>query len=139
VAGVDLRGGRTLVDPSLAALLVLEVLDRVGEIHGGPVDAGVVETLTEDPSRRADERLPRQVLAVAGLLAHQDDARITRSVTENGLGGRAEQRTSRTVPGRGGQDAEAAARRYERSCRPGLRDGGDRGFRAGSGTPTVGG
>lgn len=115
------------------------MLDRIREIHGGPVDPGFLEALVEDPARGPHEGLPRQVLAVAGLFTHQDDVGVTRSLTEDGLGGGAAQRASRTVPCRGGKDAQAAGRGHERRCRPGLRGGGDRGFRSGSCTRTVGG
>jgi hypothetical protein len=73
------------------------------------------------------------------LLANQDDAGVSWSVTEDGLGCSPVQRASRAVPRRGGEDAEAAGRGHEWRCRPGFRRGGDRGFRSGSGTRTVGG
>ncbi len=94
VAGVDLGGGRPLVDPPLAAPLVLEVLDGVGHVHIGAVDVGGVETLPEHATGRSDERLALDVLAVARLLADEDQPRRRRTAPEHRLRGVAVQRAS---------------------------------------------
>ena len=53
--------------------LPLEVLDRVRDVDGRPVDARGLERLVEEASGRADEGLAGPVLLVARLLA--DEAR----------------------------------------------------------------
>jgi len=69
---LDLAGGRPLVQPALAALDVLEVLDRVGDVGRLAVDAGLGQRPVEDPPGRADER-PALLLLVARLLADERD------------------------------------------------------------------
>src|SRR6185437_5532155 len=53
-AGPDLHAVRALVDPALAPLGPLEVLDRVGHVHVGTVDAGLVQSPVQDPARGPD-------------------------------------------------------------------------------------
>jgi hypothetical protein len=61
-----LRWSSGLVDAPLRALLELEVLDDVGDVDVGALDADVLERLLELSSGRADEHLAGPVLAVAG-------------------------------------------------------------------------
>src|SRR5688500_11558966 len=49
----------------------LEVLDHVGHVGARAVDAGLAQRPVEELPRRAHERTARQVLVVAGLLAHE--------------------------------------------------------------------
>jgi hypothetical protein len=81
----DLPPVRLVVEAALAACLPLEVLDRVREIHVAPLDLRVGERLVEDASGRSDERVAGEVLAVAGLLAHQHHAGRRRAFPEHGL------------------------------------------------------
>ena len=69
--------------------LPLEVLDRVGDVDLVAVDAGGGERLVEQAPRGADERMALFVLLVAGLLADEHDARVTRPLAEDGLRARA--------------------------------------------------
>ena len=54
-AGVDLALARLLVDAALAALLELEVLDDVGDVDVGAVDADRLQRLVELAARGPDE------------------------------------------------------------------------------------
>jgi hypothetical protein len=65
-AALDLVIVRTLVQPALAAHLVLEMLDRVGDEGFVARDAGVLQRGVEQPASRADERFARKVFLVAG-------------------------------------------------------------------------
>src|ERR687887_611324 len=76
---------RLLVDAPLAARLPLEVLDDVRDVGLPPVDPRLLERLVEDPAGRADERLPRLVLLVAGLLADEHHVRRPRALAEHCL------------------------------------------------------
>ena len=73
------------MDPLLAARLVVEMLDRVGDVHGVAVDRRAIESAVEDPPRRSDERMSFAILAVARLLADEKDARGGRPFSEHGL------------------------------------------------------
>src|SRR3954454_12232920 len=84
-AGVDVLRARALMDAALAALLEVEVLDRVGDVDERAVDPGLDERLVEDPARRADERMTLAVLAVAGLLADEHRLGLRRPLAEDRL------------------------------------------------------
>src|SRR5262249_48718637 len=56
MAGARLTDGRLLVNAPLAALLELEVLDRVGDVDARAIDAGIRERAIEQLPSRADER-----------------------------------------------------------------------------------
>jgi hypothetical protein len=85
-AALDLVGVGPLVQAALAAHLVLEVLDGVG--HEGVVacDAcfrqGPVENLSGGPH----EGPSGEILLVAGLLAHQHQPRVSRTLAGHDLG-----------------------------------------------------
>ena len=68
-AALDFIGVRPLVQPPLAALFELEVLDRMGDEDVAAPDAGVVQRPVENAAGRPDEGLAGEVLLVAGLLA----------------------------------------------------------------------
>jgi len=74
------------MDAPLAAHRVLEVLDHVGHIHLAAIDPGLHQRLVEHPPRRAHERLALDVLAVAGLLAHEHHLRLLEPFAEHRLG-----------------------------------------------------
>jgi hypothetical protein len=63
------------------------MLHRVGEVRAVAGDAGVAERRVQEPTSGADERLALPVLAVAGLLADQDDSGVGRAFTEYRLAG----------------------------------------------------
>ena len=73
LAALDLVCVRPLVQPALAAHLVLEVLDRIGDEDFLARDAGIRQRLVEDAPGGPDERLAGQVLLVARLLADQHE------------------------------------------------------------------
>jgi hypothetical protein len=84
-AGPDLAPVRALVDPALAPLGPLEVLDRVGHVHVGTVDAGLVQRPVQDPARGPDERVALLVLLVARLLTDQRDGNARAAFAEHRL------------------------------------------------------
>ena len=73
LAALDLVAVGTFVQPALAAHLVLEMLDRIGDEGVFPGDAGVMQGLVENAAGRTDERLAGNVLFVARLLADQHE------------------------------------------------------------------
>ena len=87
LAGLDLARTRGLVQAALAAGPPLEVLDRVGQVDLAAVDLGTLQRLREDPSRRADEGLALDVLAIARLLADQHQPCLARALAEDRLRG----------------------------------------------------
>ena len=73
VARFDLRRARLLVDPPLAADLVLEVLHGVGGIEVAAFDPGFLDAAPQHCSRRSHERQAAPVLDVARLLADEHE------------------------------------------------------------------
>jgi hypothetical protein len=73
------------VDAALAALLELEMLDRVGDVDAGAVDPRVAQRAVERLAGGADERLAGEILLVAGLLADRDHRGVERAFAEYGL------------------------------------------------------
>lgn len=69
-------------------LLELEVLDRVGDLGLAARDADGLQRLVELAAGRADERVARAVLTVAGNLADEHEPGILRALAEDGLGRR---------------------------------------------------
>ncbi len=67
---------RPLVQPALAAQLVFEMLDGVGDEGVGTANAGIGQRLVENASGRPDKRLAGAVFAIAGLLADQHQRRV---------------------------------------------------------------
>ena len=59
------------MDTALAARFPLEVLDRIRDVGGAPVDPGELEGLVEDASRRAHEGGVLLVFSVARLFADE--------------------------------------------------------------------
>jgi hypothetical protein len=70
----DLLGVRALVDSALAARAVLEVLDDVRDVGVVALDPGFGERPVEQRSRRPDEWPALAVLAIARLLADEEQA-----------------------------------------------------------------
>jgi hypothetical protein len=90
--------GGLLVDPTLAPHLVMEVLDRVRQVHHPAIEAGPLQRLVEDASRGPDERLTLTVLDVPRLLADDHHVGIPRSGREHDLRGVGPQLTA-AAPG----------------------------------------
>src|SRR5690606_33645276 len=72
-AGRLLGGVGALVQPALAARLELEVLDGVRQVKRLRIQARLDQCLAQQLSGGADEGFAFEVLAVAGLLADQQD------------------------------------------------------------------
>src|SRR5262245_64234371 len=71
-AEVDLIGARTLVQAALAALLVLEVLDRIGHEYFTAIDAGFFHRAVEHAAGGTDKRPPGKIFLISRLFAdHQ--------------------------------------------------------------------
>jgi len=111
----DLGGIGLLVDTPFPARLPLEVLDRVGDVNVLSIDSGFGQTLVEEPTSRADERMPLEILAIARLLADQQEPGARPALPENGLG--------RALPERAGAAAggSSAKRRQGSLARQGRR------------------
>src|SRR5579885_1467456 len=73
-AGGDLPGAWLLVQAALAVgWLEFEMLDGVGDINVGAVDAGLLQRPIEQFTGRTDERVPGEVLLVTRLFADEHD------------------------------------------------------------------
>jgi hypothetical protein len=59
------------VNPPFAARLPFEVLDDVGDVDRGAIDAGLGERSIEQLAGRSDKRTPREILLIARLFADQ--------------------------------------------------------------------
>lgn len=73
------------------------MLHGIRDVHLLPVNAGIVESAIQEFPRRADERLPRTVLLVAGLFAHQHQSGVGAPLTKHSLCGVQVQITALTV------------------------------------------
>jgi hypothetical protein len=62
------------------------VLDSVGDVHLGAIDAGRLERLVQHPAGRSDEGLALAIFAVAGLFADEHHSRLFGPFTEDRLG-----------------------------------------------------
>lgn len=74
----NLRGVRFLMDPAFASFFEFEVLDDVGDIYGGSVDAGLAQGAIEQFASRTYEGKTLKIFVVAGLFANEYDAGTTR-------------------------------------------------------------
>ena len=97
LAAIDLVDVGALVQPPLAAHLVLEMLDRVGDENVGSVNSGFRERPVEHVPGRTDKRLAGQIFFVPGLLAHQHEMGVAPAFTRYRLGGMAIKRTTRAL------------------------------------------
>lgn len=68
-AGFDFVCVRTLMNSTLAAKSVYEVLHRVGEKNGIAIDTGIAKCFVKDLARGPDERPARKILQITRLLA----------------------------------------------------------------------
>ncbi len=86
-AGDHLAPVRGLVQATLAPQLMLEVLHGVGDVKPGAVGAGLGQRPIEHLSGGTDERPSDAILLVAGLLAHQHQGSILRSLSRHAMQG----------------------------------------------------
>ncbi len=82
------------MQPSFAAHLMFEMLDRIGDEGVLARNARLLERGVENAAGGPNERLARQVLLVAGLLADQHEICLFRAFPRNRLGRVAIERTS---------------------------------------------
>ena len=76
------------MDLALAARLILEMLDGIGEIHRCATDAGLVQGTVEYFAGRPYKRASCEVFMIARLLADKYELCIRRAFTEYRLRGR---------------------------------------------------
>src|SRR5690242_19686380 len=84
-ADLDLARVGLLVEASLAARLILEMLHRIGDVDSRALDTGRFEGGIEDPAGGADEGAPGELLLIARLLADQHHMSVGRTLAEYGL------------------------------------------------------
>src|SRR5262245_37372333 len=85
-AALNLIGVRPLVQPPLAALLVLEMLDRVGDEDLAAIDTRVGDREVEHAAGWPDKGMTLAILLIARLLAHHHDPRVLRPFARHHLG-----------------------------------------------------
>ncbi len=85
-ADIDLARVGLLVEAPLAARLVLEMLDGIGDVDSRALDAGRLERRIEDLAGGTDEGTPGQILLIARLLADQHHMSVGRTLAEYSLG-----------------------------------------------------
>jgi len=84
------------VKTSLAALRVLEVLDRVRHVDLAARDVREREGLVEQTACGTDERLACEIFVIARDFSDQHHARVDRALAEHGLRGVAVERAAPT-------------------------------------------
>ncbi len=92
LAGAHMAAFRPLVQAGLAAPLVVEMLDRIGQVQRGAVDAEFGQGTVQQLAGRPCKGPATQVLGIAGLLADHHHPRVGRALAEHHLGGRLPQR-----------------------------------------------
>lgn len=95
--GPDLGRIRLCVNPPLATRLPFEVLDNIGDISSGAIDARFGQSLIEDFSRGPDERMTGKVLVIAGLLPCQQQIGLRETFAEYSLRSTLPERTCLTT------------------------------------------
>ena len=83
----DFGGIRFRMNPAFAPRLPFEVLHHVRHVGGITIDAGLFESFVEQPTRRSDKRLAREILVIARLFAHQHDRGVPLALAKNRLSG----------------------------------------------------
>src|SRR3954447_21395965 len=95
-AAIDFVGIRALVQAALAAHLMLEVFDRIGDEHILAHDAGTFQSLVQETTRRANKWVPGQIFLVARLLADHHQTRMRPAFAGYNLRGELVERAART-------------------------------------------
>ena len=62
------------------------MLDRVGDVHLGTIDPGLLQSRVQQPTGRANKGVPLAVFLVAGLLPDQHHLGGSRPLPKNRLG-----------------------------------------------------
>jgi hypothetical protein len=75
------------MQPNLPARFPFEMLNSVGGVDVGPIDACGLEAFIKQLTGGSDKRLPLLVLAVAGLFPHQKNRGMGAAFSEDGLRG----------------------------------------------------
>src|SRR6476659_3955791 len=103
----------------LALLMEAEVLDRIRQPYVPPRQTDLVEGPVEHTPGRSDEGLTRTVLHVAGLLTHEHQRGIARSLTEDRLR-RVTVEVAAAAAGQGLHQRRDRAARREEGARTGI-------------------
>ena len=85
-ANLDFAGVGALMQPSLAARLKLEMLDRIGHINAPAVNARFRERPVEQEASWPDKWTAFAVFPIPGLLTNEHDLRVGRTFSEHRLG-----------------------------------------------------
>jgi hypothetical protein len=75
------------MQPFLAAHLIFEVLDRIGDVAAVTIYASLFQALVEKAASGTNKRLARQILLIARLFSDKDDLGILRTVSEDEMSG----------------------------------------------------
>lgn len=118
-AGLHLAAVWMFVEPALAALLVFEVLHRIGHISRAAVKSHLRERLIENASGGSDKGPANAVFLIARLLADQHDQRPDRAFAKYGLRRVPVKRTALAMRGFTGDLPQLGGRftRNRRACR----------------------
>src|SRR5262245_55824108 len=98
-ATVDLARGGLLMDATLSARHIFEVLDGVGDVELRPIHADCRQSLGEDPTGGSYERAPLAILLVSRLLTDEHQCRRSRTFAKYRLRPQPIQRTARAQRG----------------------------------------
>jgi hypothetical protein len=74
-----------LMQPNLAARFPFEMLNSIGDVHVGPIDACGLEAFIKQLTGWSDERLPLLVFAIAGLFSHQENSGMGSALPKDDL------------------------------------------------------
>src|ERR1700691_4486854 len=93
-AGLDMAQLRSFVRPPFTARPPIEILRRVGDEYFRPSDLRLREQFVQQSTRRPDKRVSLAILGIARLLAHQQNMRSVRALTQHRLRGTLPQLTA---------------------------------------------
>src|SRR5262245_44594813 len=96
-AAIDFMSIRALVQAALAAHLMFEVFDRIGDEHILALDAGLLQRLIQEAAGRTDKWATGEILLVAWLLADQHQTRMCSPLARHNLGGELIERAARAT------------------------------------------
>lgn len=86
-AALDLARIGLRMDSPLSPLLIFEVFDGVGDIAFAPIYPRLFQALGEENARGSDKRVSLDVLAIAGLLAYEEEPGIPGPLAKDELCG----------------------------------------------------
>jgi hypothetical protein len=90
-------GVRAFVEAPFAALLVLKVLDGIGDIDCTTVKPGLLQCPIEDTPSRPNEGMAFSVFHITRLFADHHQLCICRALAEDSLGGMSKKRAALTA------------------------------------------